>query len=634
VPVAPTPAQADASDVGISCQVCHTGHVGYTAGGDYDLMRRWASGREVGCGDCHNWQFEVLDQMVQSETVDGGVHARPAANLRVRHPQREMLEGDGLWGVGPKANPMPGVECHDCHMPRTHKEGMPADDDGDEEATRMSHRFHVVEPGDAERWRLRPGGDSCTAECHSGEREEYSRAEFQEWIEEQHDEIASRTLEVTSTLGVVAADDGLSAWTKFMSARPSASRYTEAEWAMLQKAAQNADFVINDASGGVHNPEYAKAGLDRALVWARSVAPVLELAAPGGFVDGDEATLTATFEGTAGDIDGAELELQSSRDGGATWSTVRTVSPTSVSFTVLAAPVSGAVDFRLCYRPAEGVEYYSDPARLTAPETQAVLDPSGAAWSCGSVTVTLAGTPGGLTFYSLEGAMVAAPALYTGPFTVSSDGVTTVRYWTADSSGCEAQCSSEVRIDSGAPVVSGSVKSLYAESASIVLSATDPVSGPSQISYTLDGGLPVAVSGGSATVKVTALGAHTLSAFAVDTAGNQSAVLVKSFSVRSTPKVYKSPSGGSYGLKRGSSWKYSATVKRPSGARIAGKKVFLQRSRDGRTWSKYCTLSTNSSGVVAKSITPGVGTFYWRWYVTPDSRYNAASGSATKTVVK
>jgi hypothetical protein len=552
-----------------------------------------------------------------------------------------MHEGRGMWGVEEIDNPMPGVKCSDCHMPRTHKEGMPADDAGDEEGTRVSHRFHVVQPGDAERWQLRPGGDSCVAWCHTDERSQYTRTQYQEWIDEQQGEVAARTDEVTATLSAIAVELGRADWLALMAAQPTtppATGASAAEWAMLQKAAQNADFVVNDVSQGVHNPEYAKAGLSKAKYWAESYQPQCQLNSAGGYVDGNGVMLSAIFAGDHGVIDGASVTLESSTDAGATWQDVRSVTPTDTNFDVATGPIVGDTAFRLVYEPAEGVQYASDVVEFDVPATVAGFDPVAAATDWldePQVVVTLAGTPGSLTFYALTGATMSAPKVYTGPITVTAAGATMLTYWSVNDVGSEAIHTAQIGIDRAAPTVSAPVSSAYKESAAFTLSATDPDSGVAELRYKLDSEATVTVAAASAPVSVTTLGAHKVVVSAVDAIGHESAPVTKSFSVKSTPKVYKSPTGTSYTIRRGSTWKYALTLKRPSGAKITGKKVVLQRSTNNRSWSTYATLYTSSTGYAYKSIKLGTsGTYYWRWYVPSDSKYYSAYGSSTKTVVK
>ena len=168
---------------GISCQVCHKGHVGYRSTAATTRSARGVRARctparrstartaTTGSSRCsvrrcrrgHRWRH--LPAAQPRTSVSGTRSARCSSG---------GFGGDsgtaGLWGVEPTGPEMGSTTCNDCHMPRTAKEGgaLPsnAGDTGEAEATRMSHRFHPVLPGDAERWNLRPNGDSCVAECH------------------------------------------------------------------------------------------------------------------------------------------------------------------------------------------------------------------------------------------------------------------------------------------------------------------------------------------------------------------------------------------------------------------------------------------------------------------------------------
>jgi hypothetical protein len=293
----PTISEVATSDPGISCQVCHSGHVGYAEEG-YDSKRRWANGREVGCGDCHNWQFELMDQAVQYETLGGEEYSRPALNAVSRHPQREMFTGGeggeygigGMWGVAPTG------------------------DDGNKEATRMSHRFHIVEPGEAVTWKLRPNGESCNASCHKEDAADYTRAEMQTWLDQKRSEVKVASDAATGALSATASGLGLASWTDFLVAKPaagSASALSAGTWAMLQHAAQNVDFVIADGSGGVHNPTYALAGLAKATMWAQSADAAIDAKLASGPVNGLGSTITGTLKsGSGAVIPGAQVTLE------------------------------------------------------------------------------------------------------------------------------------------------------------------------------------------------------------------------------------------------------------------------------------------------------------------------------------
>jgi len=461
---APTPQQVEADDPGISCQVCHSGHVGYTADKKgYDSVRTWGDGKAVDCADCHNWQFEVLEMPVQFEVVGLERFTRPTANMRSQHPQREMFSGGeggasgtgGMWGVPQMGEFMPETECIDCHMPRTSKEGMPADDDGSPEATRMSHRFHVTMPGDAARWKLRLGGDSCAQPgCHKESAADYTRTDFQQWIDTIQAGTDAAASETTSALSAVAGDLGLADWAGFFAAQPgsgAAAAMSAAEWKMLQKAAQNADFVINDASHGVHQPRYAGAGLRLASRWARSFGAAVT-AAKQPRIDGVEGVrITGSLLGNDGAaIVGAVVQLEQSFDSGVTWTAIqsRTMSGSQFAFNTGAYP--GVVKYRVAYTPDAGVTYRSPIVTVAVPVTTIVLTPPAAAteWVGSNVDVVLSSSAAdSIIVYSLSGATVKAPTVYTGPFTLTANGVTTVTYWSIGTEATELPKTQDVRID-------------------------------------------------------------------------------------------------------------------------------------------------------------------------------------------
>ena len=184
VPTFPTMSVVATADPGIRARSVTPGTWGCEGGG-YDSMRRKGNGDEVGCGDGHSWQFEMLIRPCQTRRSGAPSNSRPARDTKSRHPQREMVSGGlggedgtgGLWGVAPKGEYMPDTECQDCHMPRTHKEGMPANDNGSTGGTRMS-TGSTSSPAMRSAGKLRPNGDSCVTTCHKEEASEYTRAEF------------------------------------------------------------------------------------------------------------------------------------------------------------------------------------------------------------------------------------------------------------------------------------------------------------------------------------------------------------------------------------------------------------------------------------------------------------------------
>lgn len=646
VPTFPAMSLVATADPGVSCMVCHSGHIQYKQGGGYDSTRRWGNGKAVGCADCHNWQFEQLDQAIQYEKIDGVEYSRPAANSYSHHAQREVVSGGhggddglgGLWGVAPMEETMPGAECKDCHMPRTHKEGMPANDSGTTTGTRMSHRFHVVLPGDAARWKLRPNGDSCNATCHTEDAASYTRADFQNWIDQKRAAVAAASSEATTALNAVASNLGLTDWNSFIAAQPvvgPASGLTPATWAMLQHAAQNVDLIQEDGSKGIHNVNYALAGLEKAKLSAQSASVTLNAHLDSAVADGDGMTISGSLLGFGGaPIDDATVLLETSTDS-STWTLVTTTAPDeSGDFTVDTGVIVGNRYFRVRYAPSAGVDYQSSTMHVSVPLTTASVTPAAAtsSWQgVASVTVTLSATPGASTFYTLTGATIKAPTLYTGAITITSEGRTDVRYWSTDADGNESAHVLPVMIDRGAPTLATDVKTLYAEKAAVHVWASDAGAGIDRIVYTFRG-VTRTVSGSTFTLTTGALGKSTLSLRAYDKAGKSVAKSVVVW-VRTTPTFSVTPSVNKT-VNKGSVVLFAATVKSAAGAVLAGETVALQRW-NGSGWTTVATRVTGSTGRVAKALSLGsTGTKWFRWRVAADTRCNAEESPLMKVVVK
>lgn len=163
----------------------------------------------------------------------------------------------------------------------------------------------------------------------------------------------------------------------------------------------------------------------------------------------------------------------------------------------------------------------------TAPLTQIALSGSAGTngWYVGPVQVALAaadelsGTAN--SYYAVDG---GATQTYSGPFTLSTNGVHTVLFWSRDqATNTESPQSREVKIDATAPltqaVASGTVgtNGWYLGSVQMSLSAADNLSGVANLYYTIDGG---ATQTFTAPFTVSAPGIHTINYWGVDMAGN------------------------------------------------------------------------------------------------------------------
>ena len=249
-----TPTSANVGFMGQECITCHDSHPS-TAFGASNIRTPDAAGVRSNtglqtantsvCEDCHNWQNEVLGATPV---------VKPQASLASRggpsHPQRETLHGKVMVEVPVAGEFMPGAKCQDCHMPVTNKA-----------ANRFSHGMHVMMPGKAKIWNAAAGvaykgGDSCTP-CHAGETQDQLQANIDTWQGNAH----------------VASDTAAAAITAAMARAGSEFSLTDATkpgYILVGKATWNFKAYGMDASQGMHNPEYAVAGLNVATKMAKS----------------------------------------------------------------------------------------------------------------------------------------------------------------------------------------------------------------------------------------------------------------------------------------------------------------------------------------------------------------------------
>ncbi len=147
----------------------------------------------------------------------------------------------------------------------------------------------------------------------------------------------------------------------------------------------------------------------------------------------------------------------------------------------------------------------------------------------------------------------------------------------------------------------------YQTPAAINLTATDDWSGVQSTEYRVDGG---PWTSGTA-VSVAALGQHTLEYRSIDNADNEEQVRSVSFNVVAIPTVLSAVTTASQ-PKYNRSVVVSAKLTRDSsaGAPLAGRKVRLQSSANGKTWATIATLTTNGAGEVSRTRLPRTTRYY------------------------
>jgi hypothetical protein len=181
---------------------------------------------------------------------------------------------------------------------------------------------------------------------------------------------------------------------------------------------------------------------------------------------------------------------------------------------------------------AEGtttIEYWSVDRLGNREETNTVLvridtvvpftshdAPEGWVTEDAEITLTADDTYSGVetTHYRIDDGQTQS---YSGTFTVSNQGTSTITYWSVDAAGnSEAPKSTTVQVDTGAPSTTGTFASYYTGPFTTSLVATDARSGVALTQWRLDGGAWVE----SPLVEVSTPGTHTVEYQSFDVAGN------------------------------------------------------------------------------------------------------------------
>jgi len=172
-------------------------------------------------------------------------------------------------------------------------------------------------------------------------------------------------------------------------------------------------------------------------------------------------------------------------------------------------------------------------------------------WQQGPVDVVLTATDSHAGVWTMS-AIITRPSVSMAPtsiardrltFTVSAEGTNTVEYYATDAVGnMEIPNSEIVRIDNTAPVVSITPTATAAiDAITYTVSATDALSGVDIIMLALDGGAPQAAD----TIRIDTVGDHTVTYWAVDEAGNESAHATHDVRISASATAYIEVAGAS-----------------------------------------------------------------------------------------
>ena len=185
---------------------------------------------------------------------------------------------------------------------------------------------------------------------------------------------------------------------------------------------------------------------------------------------------------------------------------------------------------------------YSDGITVdnTAPSTE-LSGVDSDSWNKASVTITLTAldsvSGADKTYYSTDGSDPAT--VYGGPFTLSNDGTYSIKYYSTDQAGNSESIKTadyQVKIDKAAPstTVSGLENSedWHTEAVTIILTASDSLSGVDKIYYSTDVSSAVDVYDGPFTMAED--GSYNIKYYSQDKAGNSESTKTASVKIDKT----------------------------------------------------------------------------------------------------
>ena len=259
------PTIADAK-YGVTCQVCHNPH----SAGRADLLwneernPQLTAPREDLCVECHNAELEE------------GTTATPGTE--VHHPMKEIMEGRGAIGVAQGSPSVHKDKCVNCHMVPTSydRNGVPM--------TGANHVFAIVEPEVAAESLStaniggvqRPMPASSCGECHGRSSDPYAtyltgtfenrQSQMQAWDAEVGDELTA----AATRLGYAGVDEAVEALNELGEDAWNTSQLA------FQSAFTNRSYIESEGSWGIHNWDYARTVILKALDQARSVKAAIK----------------------------------------------------------------------------------------------------------------------------------------------------------------------------------------------------------------------------------------------------------------------------------------------------------------------------------------------------------------------
>jgi formate-dependent nitrite reductase cytochrome c552 subunit len=313
---------------GVTCQTCHDSHVKGEQAAVWNEERhpQLTAPRQRLCVECHTAQ------------IPAKANGRPGiatAGSEVHNPMKEMMDGTGAIDVPQGSPSVHKGRCVQCHMVPTGYDRTGV------EATAGNHLFAIIEPEQAAEttMQLTFGGvpttkampySSCTT-CHTQDGTKYGLY-LQETLDDRQEAMKTWDGEVTVALEAAAKDlgfkgDAIANANSTLNDKKAAGGSWNASQLNFQKGFTNQTFVESEGSMGIHNWEYARTVILKALSQAHAVnpVPVVTIKTSASTVN---VNASVTISGVVNTATTGKVTIQSKKGSGS-WSTWKTASLTS-----------------------------------------------------------------------------------------------------------------------------------------------------------------------------------------------------------------------------------------------------------------------------------------------------------------
>lgn len=267
-----TPPTGAEAEHGITCVGCHTPHDNGTALGEWDEAfhpQLRTDSQKTLCVECHN------GEIAEGTSVTPGTE--------VHHPMKEMIDGYGAIDVSGFPSVHKG-KCVQCHMPPTASGTSHGPNLG------ANHTFKIIEPEMAEAALPNPmitatpvqkmPFSSCSGAkgCHTRQvrsddgtmvAEPYGLY-LQDTIEQRQEWTHAKITAIWALLDKVAVDNG---YADAGAARDALVEEPENTWTTTVRAFlssfTNVEFVESEGSFGIHNWDYSREIVNKAMMQAK-----------------------------------------------------------------------------------------------------------------------------------------------------------------------------------------------------------------------------------------------------------------------------------------------------------------------------------------------------------------------------